>query len=243
MYSAPVAAPYYERYWSEAGYNPRRSGPSDLLRSLFKRHIGSDDDCLDVGCGDGGTSGLYLSGHARSYLGVDISGAAIAAARERGLQAQTIEDASVLPFKNGSFDAVVCIEVLEHLFAPHLAAAEALRVLRPGGRCIVTVPNVAHWRDRLDALCGVWQPGGDDFARRQPWRSPHIRFFRPTTLRAMLLDVGFDHVDVTGTPSALFARVPGLRHANRWPGRASGWAVRLSPSLFSTGIAAVAVRR
>ena len=50
------------------------------------------------------------------------------------------------------FTVVVCFEVLEHLFAPHLAVAEMHRVLEPGGVLIATVPNVAYWRRRLDFL-------------------------------------------------------------------------------------------
>lgn len=233
---------YYERYWSDAGYNPRRDGPSEPLLHMFGRYVGANDDCLDLGCGDGGTSGIYLAQHSHSYIGVDVSEAAIEFAKARGLEAVRIDDASALPFEDGSFDVVVCCEVLEHLFEPHLAAAEAFRVLRTGGRLIVTVPNAAYWRDRVDALFGVWQPGGDDCGRSEPWRSPHIRFFRPPTLKRMLRHAGFDHVEVIGLPSPLLERVPVLRRLSRQPGGLARAAARVSPSLFAGGIGAVAVR-
>ncbi len=237
-----TARNYYERYWSDEGYNPRRDGAPDFLRRLFGRYVGGNDDCLDLGCGDGGTSGIYLTEHARSYVGVDVSGAAIELAKARGFNAIRVDDASLLPFGDGSFDVVVCSEVLEHLLEPQLATAEAFRVLRQGGRFIVTVPNAAYWRDRVDALFGVWQPGGDDRGRTEPWRSPHIRFFRPPTLRGMLLGAGFDHVEVTGIPSPVFGRVPLLRRFNRRPGLAASLAAQVVPSLFAGGIAAVALR-
>ena len=47
------------------------------------------------------------------------------------------------------------------------------------------------------------RPGGDERARAEPWRSPHIRFFLPATLRRMLLDAGFDRVEVLGLPFPL----------------------------------------
>jgi SAM-dependent methyltransferase len=233
---------YYDSYWSDAGYNPRRDDAPDSLRLLFGRSVGPDDDCLDLGCGDGGASGVYLTERSHSYLGVDVSEAAIELAKRRGLEAVRIDDASILPFRDESFDVVVCSEVLEHLFEPHLAAAEAFRVLRLGGRLIATVPNAAYWRDRVDALFGVWQPGGDDRGRSEPWRSPHIRFFRPATLRRMLLDTGFDHVELVGLPSPLLGRVPVLRQFSRRPGVLARAAAQVSPSLFAGGIGAVAMR-
>ncbi len=50
-------------------------------------------------------------------------------------------DALGLPFPDGSFDAVVASEVLEHIGADEQAIAELARVLRPGGRMAVTVPT------------------------------------------------------------------------------------------------------
>jgi SAM-dependent methyltransferase len=233
---------YYEHYWNAGGYNPRREDTPESLRLLFQRYVGANDDCLDLGCGDGGTSGVYLAEHSQSYLGVDVSEAAIKVAQARGLNAMRIDDASVLPFEAESFDVVVCSEVLEHLFEPQFATAEAFRVLRPEGRLIVTVPNAAYWRDRVDALFGVWQPGGDDRGRAEPWRSPHIRFFRPVTLKRMLLGAGFDHVEVSGLPSPLLGRVPQLRRIARQPSVLARIAAQLWPSLLAGGVGAVAVR-
>ncbi|HEX5449919.1 MAG TPA: class I SAM-dependent methyltransferase, partial [Gaiellaceae bacterium] len=173
---------YYRHYWSEQGYNPRRFGTPDDLRKLYEVYATSETDCVDIGCGDGGTSGLLLDQRANSYVGVDLSPTAVELATGRGLDARVIEDAAKLPFGDDSFDLAVCIEVLEHMYEPHLAVREVMRVLRPGGRLIATVPNAAHWRDRVDMLLGIWQPRGDDRGRSEPWRSPHVRFFRPATL-------------------------------------------------------------
>lgn len=232
---------YYERYWSDTGYNPRSECTPSWLQELFERHIKPDDECLDLGCGDGGTAGCYLVDHSKHYLGADISGMAVKLARERGFDAVQIADAAVLPFEDASFDVVVCSEVLEHLFEPQLSVAEVIRVLRPGGRLIVTVPNSAYWRDRVDALLGLWHPGGDDRGRTEPWRSPHIRFFRPATLRRLLLSTGFRHVEVTGIASPLFGRIPLLRRVNKKPGVLARSAATTFPSLLAGRVAAVAV--
>jgi SAM-dependent methyltransferase len=52
----------------------------------------------------------------------------------------TVGSTTELPFKDGSFDAVVCTEVLEHVSEPAAALAEIFRVLRPGARFYITVP-------------------------------------------------------------------------------------------------------
>ena len=236
------AQDYYDHYWSEPGYCPRRERAPDPLRELFHRYVTPSDDCLDLGCGDGGTAGVYLSENARSYIGVDVSQTALKLARERGFEAIEIDDASALPFAESSFDVVVCSEVFEHLLVPQLAAAEALRVLRPNGRLIVTVPNAAYWRDRLDALFGVWQPGGDDRARVEPWRSPHIRFFTPVTLKRMLHYAGFPDVEIMGLPVPLLSRIPVLRGFSRGSGKVAREAASALPSLFAGGLGAVAIR-
>lgn len=233
---------YYERYWSASGYNPRRAAPPEYLRRLFELHVRTTDDCVDIGCGDGGTSGTYLNTKARSYVGVDVSQAAVDLARASGLSAIRVQDASRLPFDDGSFDVAVCTEVLEHLIAPLAAAEEARRVLRPAGRLIVTVPNIAYWRDRIDSIFGVWQPGGDNHARKEPWRSPHIRFFRPATLEQMLRTAGFARIEVFGLPSPLLGRVPIARRFSGQPGLLANVAARVAPALLAGQIAAIAVK-
>jgi len=237
-----VSSPYYERYWTEEGYNPRRIGTPEPILRLFEKHVRPQDACLDLGCGDGGTSGLYLERHAKTYIGVDVSAAAVAAARGQGLDARVIEDAGALPFDAASFDVVVCIEVLEHLLEPHRAVGEAFRVLRPEGLLLVTVPNGTFWRDRVDMLFGMWHPAGDDLGRKEPWRSPHIRFFQVATLREMLVRTGFVDVEISGIPVPLLLRVPLLRRVNPSVGPIARSLAAIRPQLFANGLAAAARR-
>jgi methionine biosynthesis protein MetW len=192
-------AQYYDQYWSRSDWSPVRPIARGL-RHVLAAHLSADSvDCLDVGCGDGQTIGLWIHARSRSYVGVDVSSSAVASARAAGLDAREVADAAALPFADSSFDVVVCLEVLEHLFEPHVAAAEALRVLRPGGVYIATVPNVAYWRWRRDlALRGRWNPFGDNESEDAPWRDPHIRFFTAAALARMLSRTGFETVDVGG---------------------------------------------
>jgi SAM-dependent methyltransferase len=232
---------YYDRYWNEF-VTPHEL--DDQLRSLYEAHVGPDDRCLDVGCGDGRKSGLWLVEHAGSYVGVDVSEVAVDAARRLGLDGRRIDDAAELPFADGSFDVVVCTEVLEHLFAPQIAVAELRRVLRPGGTLIVTVPNVAYWRKRLElSLLGRWDPLGDALSVAQPWRDPHMRFFTRPALRRLLVLSGFESVRTGGREGAFLCDIPpfGRLFARRRSGVYRALERRF-PSLLGIGLYAVAVK-
>jgi SAM-dependent methyltransferase len=238
----PGVTDYYERYWNE-GQPPHELG--DQLRSVFERNIGAGYRCLDVGCGDGRKSGPWLAGHAGGYVGVDVSETAVAEARALGLDARTIEDAAALPFPDAEFDAVVCIEVLEHLFEPQHALAEIRRVLRPGGTAIATVPNVAYWRRRLElAFLGRWDPHGDDRSVNEPWRDPHLRFFNPRSLERLVVVAGLRPVEIGGFNGAFLYDLPtmGRRLQVRRASRVYRRLERLRPSLLGIGLYAVAVK-
>lgn len=51
-----------------------------------------------------------------------------------------LADAGALPFQDSSFDIVICAEILEHIYDPSKVISEALRILRPNGRLLITVP-------------------------------------------------------------------------------------------------------
>lgn len=237
--STPVE--YYGRYWSEEGYRPCGS-LNPVFKRFLEKHVPSSAHCLDLGCGDGGTAGLWLSEHAAEYVGVDISRSAIDAARALGLDARLIDDASVLPFGDAEFDVIVCSHVLEHLFAPQRAAAEALRVLRPGGVFLVAVPNVAYWRRRLElGLLARWNPFGDTLSTREPWRDPHIRFFTAKTLGWMLEQASFTDIRTRGVLGGFMAEIPGARRLVRGEASPIYRALeRLTPTLFGAQIQAAA---
>jgi methionine biosynthesis protein MetW len=203
--------PYYEKYWSDNGFCPHgRNWPE--LTELYLNNITPGSKVLDVGCGDGQTSGIWLTDHGAIYTGVDISENALRYARKFGLCCMQIEDATRLPFLDNTFDAVISVEVLEHLLAPQLALEEISRVLVPGGKLIVTVPNVAFWRWRFDFFfLGRWNPIGDDLSAEKPWRDPHVRFFTYRSLKRLLNETGFRSIEIAGCSGGLLKFIPYLR--------------------------------
>lgn len=109
-------------------------------------------DVLDVGCSQGIAS-ILLAREGHRMIGIDREHEAIRAARERLDQEEAqvrervefrIAEGRAVGFANGSFDAVLLGEVLEHQLDPGKLLEEATRVLRPGGRIVVTTPYGVH---------------------------------------------------------------------------------------------------
>ncbi len=96
---------------------------------------------LDVGVNGGGNA-LLLEKHNNAKIkGIDIMPDLVRKAEQRGIFAYVGEAEDLSRFKDASFDAVLCSEVLEHLFDPMPAIKEAMRVLKPGGLYVVTFPH------------------------------------------------------------------------------------------------------
>lgn len=90
---------------------------------------------LDVGCGDRPYERLIPS---QEYVGLEID-TPVNRARAR---ADAYYDGRRFPFEDGAFDAVLCNQVLEHVFEPEAFVREIARVLKAGGRLLLTVPFV-----------------------------------------------------------------------------------------------------
>ncbi|MSU69187.1 MAG: class I SAM-dependent methyltransferase [Opitutaceae bacterium] len=92
---------------------------------------------LDVGCGLG-YYGRALRPLGYDWLGAEVKAADCAALARQGLPCQAL-DGRVLPFAHNSFDAALCIEVLEHIDEPRAFLAEVCRVAPR--RLLISVPN------------------------------------------------------------------------------------------------------
>jgi len=94
---------------------------------------------LDVGCG-GGDFLLGMRERGWQVHGLDISPEAVALARQNGLDV-FLGQLSEAPYQERSFDLVTMWDVLEHLHDPAAYLAQVTRLLKPGGRFVVTLPN------------------------------------------------------------------------------------------------------
>ena len=91
---------------------------------------------LEVGCGEG----MMFDGTTIAPIQMDVSMRRVRNARDKGQQA-LCGDGYHIPFRDGSFTTVLLIAMLEHTSEPWRVLAEARRVLKPGGRAIMVVPN------------------------------------------------------------------------------------------------------
>jgi SAM-dependent methyltransferase len=168
------------------GPNPHRPVYALVAGALELR---PDDDLLEVACG----AGEFLRDQAAQVgriTGLDLSGIQVDLARRR-LQARidagtaeiVVGDAVALPWEDGRFSAVTCMGSLEFFPEPRKAIREMCRVLRPGGRAVITVgwkSDDAKESSGHDAL-GLWT-----------WHESDVR--------QMMEDAGFADVSVTYGP-------------------------------------------
>lgn len=152
-YFDSVADRYHERYDEETpdGF-AIRSRRDRLLRFLGP----GPGRVLDVGCGPG-VMATAVARRGGAFFGLDGSERMIAAAR-RGFAGDprthfAVGNAMTLPFRAGSFDAVISTGVIDRVVRPEAAIAEMGRVLRPGGTLVLGVPNLlspyGFWRSHV----------------------------------------------------------------------------------------------
>jgi SAM-dependent methyltransferase len=168
---------------------------------------------LEIGCGSGvALARLVALGWQGVGLDFDAGAVALAAARGLDVRAGAIE---AQRFPDGSFDAVACAHVLEHLPDPLRTLTEACRVLKPGGVFVAYTPNIAS-------------PGHAIF--RKYWRGleppRHLVLFTPRPLAELARRGGFPH--------------PEVRSSFRGAGRIllASWALARGRAMPPTGTAA-----
>lgn len=137
---------------------------------------------LDVGCGRGVLLGS-LADRGHEVHGFEISETAVAGVDERA-NIRIADDLSQAKYESGYFDQVIIWHVLEHLPNPRQTLMEIRRILKPGGRIVVAVPNFSSFQAR-------WA-GPAWFHLDLP---RHLYHFTAESLRQILLNCGFNCQD------------------------------------------------
>jgi methionine biosynthesis protein MetW len=129
---------------------------------------------LDVGCGDGSTL-LYLKERGvQRTVGIELQHEQAERARHKGLDIYELNvEKDVFPFESEEFDFIILGDVLEHLFDPWQTIKHLCDLLRPGGKVLLSVPNVKYYHVMYDLLCkDKWE-----YADAGILDITHIRFF------------------------------------------------------------------
>jgi len=113
---------------------------------------------LDVGCGSGNRSikiAEYFNVDMKNLFGVDFSNQLLCSTNKQFNVAQVDLESGYLPYKENTFDLVMCNQVLEHLKYYLKVINEIIRVTRINGFIVLGIPNLAHLINRIYLLCGI----------------------------------------------------------------------------------------
>jgi SAM-dependent methyltransferase len=177
---------FYESFWADAPADPEPYAFKQR-RALLLGEVKPGERVLDLGCGAGRFLTALKDAGAHA-VGAEIADAAAERARATGAEVRLVEPDGTLPFGHGEFDLVWCSEVLEHIPDVGQALFEIRRVLRRGGRLLLTEPY--HGRIQAAAIA---------LTRFETHFDPlgqHVRFFTAGSLRAALDASGFAAIDV-----------------------------------------------
>ena len=149
---------------------------------------------LDIGCGEGRHTAAAYRFPDVTVIGADLDFSSLQGARQRldfhdrlgehghGAWGLSVTDITRLPFADGSFDLVICSEVLEHIPADKDAMKELVRVVKPGCDLVVSVPR--YYPERI-----CWALSDEYFNANQG----HVRIYRKKQLVSRLERLGVRH--------------------------------------------------
>ena len=184
-----VAAFYPAEYYGEPG-TKFRPFIEKLVRIVGKRHVAflsrevrKGGRVLDIGCGRGVLLGPLADMGLETY-GVELSEHAVRGADPRAdiRIAAHVRDAG---FKDELFDEIILWHVLEHLADPRETLEECFRLMRPGGKIIVSLPNFGSFQSRVS---------GAAWFHLDPPR--HLYHFSTGALERLLRRCGFETISV-----------------------------------------------
>jgi len=189
-----------ERAARADAYESVRSEIVDLVPAGARR-------VLDLGCSTGWLAGALKERGEVEVVGIEREPAYAAIARER-CDRVVAGDVQDVPDDLGRFDCLVAADVLEHLLDPWSALEAYVRLLEPGCRAIVSLPNVAHWTTYARLARGSWPrlPEGIHDAT-------HLRWFTLRDAVALLAGAGLEVEHVERRPWVLWRGTRLDRHA------------------------------
>lgn len=179
-----------------------------------------ESSVLDIGCGDGFVLKKLLEKHRNiKVLGIDISPVAIEKAKQNGIDCQLLDITDRLPFEDNSFDSVLLLDVLEHMFEPEPVLREAVRVASK--YVYISVPNFVSLPARFQVLLGL-------VPENNTLRKGHIFWTTRKVLHALIKKCGLEiEKEVTTT---FWENKPVL-------GGAMKLLVKLRPGMFTLAFA------
>lgn len=213
------------------------SGNQGLLR-----YINSNDSLiLDLGCGSGGTGQMIK----RIYGGTRITG--ITCSKKEIISAKEVLDECLFgnletdsfpELTNRKYDLIILSHVLEHLVDPVAVIERFLQFLRPHGKLIIALPNVAFWRCRLHFIQGKF-----DYADGGPLDRTHLKFYTFYSAPILLINPIPELILTNHDPCDAGVPLPFLRNSilpNNWKSAIDSYGMKRFPNLFGYQVNLVA---
>lgn len=140
---------------------------------------------LDIGCHDGTLLSL-IKNRNNNFHGLEASDWGLEECKKRKINVQQyfFDDKTRLSFSDNFFDVVIAGEIIEHIFDTDFFLEETGRVLKPGGRLLISTPNIASLGRRLLLFFG--KNPIIEVSPSDPESSGHIRYFTFQTLKQLL---------------------------------------------------------
>lgn len=178
---------YYQDYFNKGGsYTMSNIGVTSRVYTLLQwlNNVMPGGKVLDVGCGDMALSRLSPK---LNWTGMDIN-------TDKACGDAVKHDimSAPYPFADSSFDAVVCSEVLEHVWDMRVVHQEAHRLLKPGGYYMISTPNFDWIDNHLEGYRRIM------YNPINPWTMEHIRHYNVATHVHFLNEASFNVLDYTG---------------------------------------------
>jgi len=230
---------YEKGEYANSEYDLNRLCSIKGLQSWLLKYKDSTINIADIGCGEGRFLRDFTDTLRQKWdistdkpLGIDFikTPKNIFGTRKEMEFIQCDFDGTKLPFNDNSFDLITCNHVLEHIFYTENLVQEIKRILKPTGLCIISVPNLSAWINRLFLLFSI-QPLGCEMgassityglwipyfkkhvAKLKP--AGHIRNFTPRSLQDITKEACFKTVGWWNQDIRLF-------RITKWAGRGIG---------------------
>jgi len=159
------------------------------------------DIILEVGCGSGNTlEYLKRIGKCNKTIGIEINqdAAHLAVTKADEVYIGNIET-MIVPLEKNSCDAIICLDVLEHLYNPEKVLSHLTSLLKPGGACIISLPNICNYRIIISMLLGKWNYTDEGLLDKT-----HIKFFSVKSSKELMNNPPLRVVEVKYNYNSIF---------------------------------------